>query len=102
VIEKYADHDMLSIPVDGGAWEACDWNGRLEVLESNGARKVPRILAAAKLRDIRRVQMSAKLPGASLSRRIQGARGSILGDSEAPAEFNLTLDNVVVQQFMAQ
>eukprot|EP00974_Lingulodinium_polyedra_P116224 11158355-Lingulodinium_polyedra.AAC.1 len=66
------------------------------------AAGVPKIVASAWLREIRRAKCSVKLPGMEPSRAFHRMRSLLQGDPSAPKLFNIVLDQIIVRPFLVK
>ena len=93
MIEKCLEWDLKLFVFDGDIHKAYDHTMHSRVLEALIARGVPRPIAAAWIREIRRQSSVFVLNSSTRSRPIQRTRSLVQGDPSAPTLFNTTLDD---------
>ena len=91
VVEKAKEFDVPVFILDGDIRKAYDYTKHSQVINAMLEKGMPKVLIAAKIREIRRQWVEVRL-GNIKSRKLKRKRSLIQGSPDAPMDFNLTVD----------
>ena len=92
LIEKSLEWDTPLFVLDGDLLKAYDFTEHGPMIDALLAKKVPRILVAAWVREVRRCKSIFQLESRVASVPVTRSRSLLQGDPAAPSIFNATLD----------
>ena len=95
--EKAVEFDDPLFIFDGDLHKAYDKVKHVDWIRCHERRHIPKIITAAWVREVRRGKAQFKLPGLPSSPAVSRERSMVQGDPEAPKNFNLFLDDAILE-----